>query len=85
MRPAPSTDCARLLSLRSTTSRSHGKIFDEEAHSCYDHVQLRVLSGHSGRSHYSGHGRADNLPLSTTLGLCSIRSLPHLAVYPALT
>ena len=34
---------------------------------------------------YSGHARADNLPLSTTLGLCSIRSLPHLAVYPALT
>ena len=33
---------------------------------------------------YSGHGRADNLPLSTTLGLCSIRPLPHLAIYPAL-
>jgi len=34
---------------------------------------------------YSGHGRADNLLLSTTLGLCSIRLLPHLAIYPALT
>jgi len=34
---------------------------------------------------YSGRARADNLPLSTTLGLCSIRLLPHLAVYPALT
>jgi len=34
---------------------------------------------------YSGHGRADMPPLSTTLGLSSVRSLPHLAVYPALT
>ena len=33
---------------------------------------------------YSGHGRADMPPLSTTLGLSSVRSLPHLAVYPAL-
>ena len=32
---------------------------------------------------YSGHGRAVILPLSTTLGLYSIHSLPHLAVYPA--
>ena len=31
---------------------------------------------------YSGHGRADMPPLSTTLGLSSVRSLPHLAVYP---
>jgi len=34
---------------------------------------------------YSGHTPADTFPLSTSLGLCSIRSLPHLAVYPALT
>ena len=34
---------------------------------------------------YSGRARADTFPLSTSLGLCSIPSLPHLAVYPALT
>jgi len=34
---------------------------------------------------YSGHSRADMPPLSTTLGLSSVRSLPHLAIYPALT
>ena len=33
---------------------------------------------------YSGHSCADNLPLSMTLGLYSIHSLPHLAVCPAL-
>ena len=32
---------------------------------------------------YSVHGRTDMPPLSTTLGLSSVRSLPHLAVYPA--
>ena len=32
---------------------------------------------------YSGHSRADMPPLSTILGLYSIHSLPHLAVYPA--
>ena len=56
---------------------------------CYDHAQLWVLSGHSGRiaalQLNSGRARAVNPPLSTTLGLCSIRSLPHFAVYPALT
>ena len=63
---------------------------------CYDHVQLRDLSGYSGRIAalqlnsgrsvtYSGHSRAVILLLSTTPGLCSIRSLPHLTVYPALT
>ena len=31
---------------------------------------------------YSGHGRAVRLPLSTTLGLYSIHSLPHLTIYP---
>ena len=31
---------------------------------------------------YSGHGRADMPLLSTTLGLYSIHSLPHLAIYP---
>jgi len=46
---------------------------------CYDHVQLRALSG------YSGHGRADIPPLSTTLGLIPTQSLLHLTVYPALT
>ena len=34
---------------------------------------------------YSGHGRADILPLSTTLDLIPIQSLLHLTVYPALT
>ena len=33
--------------------------------------------------HYSGHSRTDNPLLSMTLGLYSIHSLPHLAVYPA--
>ena len=39
------------------------------------------------RSHiaYSGHGRADIPPLSTTLGLIPVQSLLYLAVYPALT
>ena len=46
---------------------------------CYDHVQLRSLVT------YSGHSRADNLLLSTTLVLYSIHSLPHLAICPALT
>jgi len=32
---------------------------------------------------YSGHSRADNPPLTTTLGLVCIQSLPHLAVNPA--
>ena len=31
------------------------------------------------------NGRADNLPLTTTLGLARIQSLPHLPVYPSLT
>jgi len=31
---------------------------------------------------YSGHGRAVRLLLSMTLGLYSIHSLPHLAIYP---
>jgi len=56
---------------------------------CYNHAQLRVLSGHSGRiaalQLNSGRARTVNPPLSMTLGLCSIRSLPHFAVYPALT
>jgi len=34
---------------------------------------------------YSSHGRADIPPLTTTLGLVSIQSLPHLPVYPVLT
>ena len=34
---------------------------------------------------YSSRARTDTFPLSTILGLCSIRSLLHLAVYPALT
>ena len=34
---------------------------------------------------YSSRARTDTFLLSTSLGLCSIRSLPHLAVYPALT
>jgi len=42
-------------------------------------AQLRLLVT------YSGHSRTDNLPLSTTLVLYSIHSLPHLAVCPALT
>jgi len=42
-------------------------------------AQLQSLTTYSGRTH------ADTLPLSTPLGLSSIRSLPHLAVYPVLT
>jgi len=42
-------------------------------------AQLRSLNT------YSGCACAVNLPLSMTLGLCSIRSLPHLAIHPALT
>jgi len=52
---------------------------------------IRLLRSHCSstarlrsRITYSGHGRADMPPLSTTLGLSSVRSLPHLAVYPAL-
>jgi len=56
---------------------------------CYDHAQLRVLSGYSGRiaalQLNSSHGRTVILPLSTTLGLIPVQSLLHLAVYPALT
>jgi len=33
---------------------------------------------------YSGHGHAVRLPLSTTLGLYSIHSLPNLAVVEAI-
>ena len=65
-------------------SINHGEILSPAP--CYDHVQLWDLSGYSGRSvTYSGHSRAVILPLSTTPGLCSIHSLPHLAIYPALT
>ena len=32
---------------------------------------------------YSSHSRTHNPPLTTTLGLVSIHSLPHLAAYPA--
>jgi len=46
---------------------------------CSSAAQLRSLTT------YSGCARADTFLLSTSLGLCSIRSLPHLAVYPALT
>ena len=62
---------------------------------CYDHVQLRALSGYSGHMQlysstlvtltYSGHGRAVMLPLTTTLGLIPVQCLLHLTVYPALT
>jgi len=41
---------------------------------CSSTAQLWLLSTYSGRA------RADNLPLSMTLGLCSIHLLPHLAV-----
>jgi len=34
---------------------------------------------------YSGRACTDTLQLSTSLGLCSIHSLPHLTVYPVLT
>jgi len=46
---------------------------------CSTLAQLRSLI------HYSGHSRADNLLLSTTLGLYSIHLLPHLTICPALT
>jgi len=53
---------------------------------------IRLLRSHRStiaqlrsRTTYSGHGRADIPLLSTTLGLISIQSLLHLAVYPALT
>ena len=53
---------------------------------------IRLLRSHRSstaqlRSHitYSGHGRADIPPLSTTLGLIPVQSLLYLAVYPALT
>ena len=53
---------------------------------------IRLLRSHRSstaqlRSHitYSGHGRADIPPLSTTLGLVPTQSLLHLTIYPALT
>ena len=70
---------------------SHKKtiLMQEMTTDCYDHVQLRILSSDSGRiaalQLYSGHACADTFLLSTSLGLCSIRLLPHLAIYPALT
>jgi len=46
-------------------------------------VALQLYSSTPVVHSYSGHGRAVILPLSTILGLYSIHSLPHLAVYPA--
>ena len=53
---------------------------------------IRLLRSHRSstaqlRLHitYSGHGRADIPPLSTTLGLVPTQSLLHLTIYPALT
>ena len=34
---------------------------------------------------YSGHSRVDNPPLTTTLGLVCIQSLPYFTVNPAWT
>jgi len=42
-------------------------------------TQLRLLTTYSGRA------CMDNLQISTTLGLYSIHSLPHLTICPALT
>ena len=46
-------------------------------------VALQLYSSTPVALSYSGHGHADMPPLSTTLGLSSVHSLPHLAVYPA--
>ena len=55
-----------------------GLIRSLRSHRC-SAAQLRSLTTYSGRA------CADMPPLSTTLGLSSVRSLPHLAVYPALS
>jgi len=46
-------------------------------------VSSRYYSSTLVACSYSGHNRADNSPLTTTLGLVCIQSLPHLAVNPA--
>jgi len=46
-------------------------------------VALQHYSSTPVNRSYSSHSRTDNPPLTTTLGLVSIHSLPHLAVYPA--
>ena len=45
-------------------------------------VTLQLCSSTPVAHSYSGHGRADMPLLRTTLGLYSIHSLPHLAIYP---
>jgi len=73
MQPQSQVNCLHSLSV-TTMSKSGSYLVTLVALQPYSLTSV-VLS-------YSGHGHADIPPLTTTIGLVSIRSLLHLPVYP---